>query len=1007
MLRAWSALLGLAVARSRRRAGSLLAVAGGVAAAAAVVLAVVPLTLVAREAAMERALTSASPAERSLRLTVRRAGGHDGGAPQFADLDAQARAGLQGSGLAPGTARAVRVSGRAEIEDPPARPPLVLAGVDGLAGRLRLESGRAPRGCDASRCEVVAVAGARVPDRLTLYDVRVQVVGRGKLDGVPLGSLPPPAGAIDGSSTFLVTDGVAPVLALRELDVVPRSFAWTRVLDPDAVHPWNAGRVLEDLRVAEAAFAGIVDDAVVTQPSAPVRAEADRGRAAAAFALIAAGLAATVLLAFAAFAAAEQRDDLAEELRRLRALAARRRDLAALVLGEAAVPALAGVLAGAAIAVVASAGVAGLAGEVFGAGGARADVGAVLSAGLLTSDALVIALALWLAATAIIGGVLAGAHSRSVRVALEAGCFVALAALAWQAAARGQVDARTLAAGGTVDPVLVLAPGAAALACGLLALRIVPPLLRGLARAAERLPVAPYLTLVALARQPGRTAAAVAVVAVAAAAGTFALGHAGTLQQGTLDQAAYRTAADVRGLTPSPSAKPAANDSPVVRIDAEGLGQPLELQLLGVGADVLPRLPGWREDFSSVPIAQLARRLDGDPKGVRLQGVTIPDDARELELPVRVSGASVVLQLAVQRRDGTFGRLLPAGETRPGRSTIVAPVPRAERGGTAVAFEVTVSSGGSGSSGLGEVEPGALRVRHADGGRSTITDFADWMPATEGTFDTALGGRRVFEYSIAGIAGYLGVRPQQPSAREPVPVLATPGLARTVKSGNLFARVPGGGQIRLRIVGRLNHMPTAPAGETAVADVGRLYAALNTQYPGLATISERWRVGAGLAPDGRELRLTDVAAAAADDPLSRGVLAALHVLAGLGLLVALAAVGLAVAAVTRDRGGEQAELEAIGVAPRTLRAQMIAAAVATAVAGLVAGVLGGAALTGLFPDLLALGADGRRPLPELLPEFPWPAALAAAVAAALAGTAAAAIQARRAFRGDTVGRLRG
>ena len=86
-----------------------------------------------------------------------------------------------------------------------------------------------------------------------------------------------------------------------------------------------------------------------------MRAEAARGRAAAAFALIAAGLAATVLLAFAAFAAAEQRDDVSEELRRLRAMAARRRDLAALVLGEAAVPAFVGVAMGVALAVGATA----------------------------------------------------------------------------------------------------------------------------------------------------------------------------------------------------------------------------------------------------------------------------------------------------------------------------------------------------------------------------------------------------------------------------------------------------------------------------------------------------------------------------------------------------------------------------------------------------------------------------------------------------------------------------
>ena len=240
MFGAWSALLGLAVARSRRRAGSLLAVTLGVAAAAAVVLAVAPLTLIAREAAMSEQLSAAGTGERSLRLSVRRAGDHDGGAPQYADLGAQARDGLVAKGLAPGTARAVKLTGRATTGD---RPPLVLAGVDGLAGRVRLISGRLPRGCDARRCEVLEVAGARVPARLRLYDVRVRVVGRGKLDNVPLGPLPPPVGTLEAGSTFLVTDGIAPLLAVRELDVVPRTFTWTRVLDPAAVHPWNATRV--------------------------------------------------------------------------------------------------------------------------------------------------------------------------------------------------------------------------------------------------------------------------------------------------------------------------------------------------------------------------------------------------------------------------------------------------------------------------------------------------------------------------------------------------------------------------------------------------------------------------------------------------------------------------------------------------------------------------------------------------------------------------------------------
>ena len=208
-------------------------------------------------------------------------------------------------------------------------------------------------------------------------------------------------------------------------------------------------------------------------------------------------------------------------------------------------------------------------------------------------------------------------------------------------------------------------------------------------------------------------------------------------------------------------------------------------------------------------------------------------------------------------------------------------------------------------------------------------------------------------------------------------------------------------------MGAVKQVPTAGRGEAVIADVGRLFAALNTQYPGLGSISERWRIGPAAPSAGRELRRETLAAAAASDPLYRGVLLGLRVLALLGALVALAAVGLSVAAAARDRGGEQAELEAIGVKPRTLRAQMVAGAVATAAVGLLAGLLGGAALTGLFTDLLALGADGRRPLPDLLPAFPWPLAAAAIAAAAAAAALAATVQARRAFRGDSIGRLRG
>jgi ABC-type antimicrobial peptide transport system permease subunit len=155
------------------------------------------------------------------------------------------------------------------------------------------------------------------------------------------------------------------------------------------------------------------------------------------------------------------------------------------------------------------------------------------------------------------------------------------------------------------------------------------------------------------------------------------------------------------------------------------------------------------------------------------------------------------------------------------------------------------------------------------------------------------------------------------------------------------------------------------------------------------------------------LRLSALAHQAAADPLARGVLRGLFALALLGGIVALAAIAVAVAGGARDRGGEQAELEAIGVSPRILRAQMVATATVTVVAGMCAGLLGGAALASAFTGLVALGADGRTPLPQLLPAFPWLLAITLAAAAAAIATLAAAAQARAAFRGTAVGRLRG
>ena len=668
----------------------------------------------------------------------------------------------------------------------------MLAGVDGLAGRVRLVSGRLPRGCDEERCEVLAGRGrAACPRALELYDVPL----RGRRDAagstrVPLGPLPPPAG-LDrrGARRSWSPTASRRCSSIQALDVVPRTFTWTRVLDPAAVHPWNTNRVAGRpggrrgrVRGDRRRRPGRPADRAAARRGGPRprrgRVRADRRRA---------------------------RGDRPARVRgvRRRRAARRRRRGAAPPAGDGRPPppprrarARRGgrarrswaCCAGAAIAVGAAAR------RPRSRGAARRAARRFLDAGPAHAPTRCsIALALWArgdvrrrrgARRWAVAQRAGGARGRVPRRARRARVAGGLARAGGRAGARGGAARST--------PCSCSRPGRPRSPAGCSRCGSSRRCCAALARAAERLPVGPYLTLVALARQPGRTAAAVAVVAVAGAAGTFALGHARTLAAGRRSTRP-RTGppADVRGLAPSPGAKPAADDSPVVRIEAEGLGQPLELQLLGVSAQLLPRLPGWREDFSDVPIAQLAERLDGDPKGVRLQGVDDParrarDPSSRCACPARARCCSSRSSAATGRSAACCPPASVAARPRHARLARARPRARRRRGrvrGHAVQRRERDAAASA------QVEPGALTARL----RRRQHDAADRLRRLDARHRRHLrprdDGRRVFEYSIAGIAGYLGIRPLQPSAREPVPVLATPGAADA--DGNLFARVPG------------------------------------------------------------------------------------------------------------------------------------------------------------------------------------------------------------------------
>ena len=288
---------------------------------------------------------------------------------------------------------------------------------------------------------------------------------------------------------------------------------------------------------------------------------------------------------------------------------------------------------------------------------------------------------------------------RGVVVGIAPGLVVAGVLLAWQALAGGRLDAAALA-GSASGPVIVLLPAAVAFAIAALAIGLLPALLRRAARRAAVLPLVPRLALLSLARQPGRPAATLTVLAFSLGALVFAVGYAATLRAGITDQAGFAAGADIRvteagsGLTLSSTVVPfdrygllpsGAEAAPVHR-RVTRLPGGSEVEVLGVDPGALSRLRGWREDFASVDLAELGRRitLAGD---FTLAGHDLAPDARELTFRLDLDGAQVRLRAIVATRRGDFATV-PLGAFTPGRHEIRAVLPAEAAGGRVVALDV-------------------------------------------------------------------------------------------------------------------------------------------------------------------------------------------------------------------------------------------------------------------------------------------------------------------------------
>jgi hypothetical protein len=927
-------VFGLALRRLRARRWRAVGGAVAVAVAVGLVLAVSVLGALAREESARGRVGELPPRERLVQVAAREAGAER---PLTALRLGRPVTVLVGGPVSPQDERGTRVV---------------------LAPDARVVAGRAPRAG-----EVVTLSfRPAVGERVQLGRERARVVGRARLPA----ELTPPERVLHGRAV-LVPDERAFRRATR------RAALWvvtSAVLGPDAVRGTELADLAARLRATAARIERAAPGVDVVTPAARLEAIDRRARTAQRRLLLVGAQGAALFLAFAALLGVARRPEGEALETQLRSLGAARWQPAVVRLVEVAVPAVAGAavaLTGAAIAAAAT------------------DVA-------LPAETLALVVALVVGA---IAAELAAARGGSSR-ALEAAAVVCLAAIAWQALATGGLDAAQVSADDAV-PVLLLVPGLALFAGGVLVARLLPWGFRLAERVARRGSVPARLALLSLTRGGGLAAAATTFLALALGGALFALDYRATLR-GQLDaQAAFaagtswRVSApegvapvtDLGGLTleePRPAIRAASLVSAGARYE-----DAREATLLGLDGPIAAT-QGW-----APPAAEL--RTGARPDGPRLDG-------REVRLWLRSTIAGTIVVELLLPGDA-FARL-PLGDAVANRwLRLRARVPPRLRGATIVGLAVSsLLIPRPSVFDLGELEQRTLD------GWSTLDDLHEWQ-VTAGRFGD-VGHVVPTTYERGPIRR--GVIVDVPESDTPLirpgydvpaelPAVASEPLARLAVDRRLTAMVRGR-PLPVRIVATSERLPTVTRrpDRFLLVDYDSLLAMVTAQRPGEALPTEAWFTGNPPRgrppyPDATVVTRAGVTAAARRDALAGGVDTTLAVTAVLAGGLAAAGLLLAAASLLRAERTELAGWRALGAGPSALARMKRLRVLALYAAGALAAIAGVAIALRLVVALVAVTAGGGDPLPPIEVRIDWPAS-----AALIAATGAVAVAVARVSR---------
>src|SRR5262245_4474980 len=634
-------------------------------------------SLVARDLSLRSLVTALPPGERSFRVDL-------DGLPSQGTHDAAARAAL--ARLT--SASPVRL---VAFRDFRLQGELVrFAGLDRLGSFVRVTSGRLPRRCDPRVCEVLQIGGQGAA-ALSEGGINLVRVGEGRLaDPARFGTtflrLQQERAQRSNPRTFLLFGPSSDAVErLPSVSLLLRLRSWLAPVDARGIHVWEIASILRRETQTQAILAQADPSLVLAGPDSALLSAQQRGDTYARRVLLVGGSVAVALFSFAALAAAGLRRGLAAERRRLVQRGASRAQLLVALLAEVGAIVAVGWAVGiglgaAAIAALASA-------KGLPAGGVLVNSLWTGTAALALGGMLVLALVLvaWAA-----GAADPGEPRRRVRL-LDVVALGAVLAIV-TGMSRGTASGTFL----LLLPVLVFLAG------GLLVARLLGPLMTLAERLARRGSVAVRLALLALARAPGRTAAAGAFIAVATGLVVFASAYRSTLERGAEDEASFAVPLDyavsesahlVLPLDAAPlqdyeHLAPGVRAYPILRRSADAAGAGTSTQsatILGVPNAALAALR-WRSDYSAQSRRHLARsiRWNGSPS---LGGARLPAGA-SLRLSAHARGPSVAVDLVLQDARGRI-RTVALG-TAKGATVLRAPALR--RASRVVAREVSLSN---------------------------------------------------------------------------------------------------------------------------------------------------------------------------------------------------------------------------------------------------------------------------------------------------------------------------